>query len=228
MRKVKLILFSALCLFFLVCNINAKCEDEGLNNWAMNATIKYEEDNGYTDSEGNVVREKEYLYLLHLVPYYKGGKVMVSDTYSVSPYEVKYDNLYKSYALGSYVHMDEKTYTFTLYGDSDSACPNEKLRTIEYVVPAYNVYSRTKYCLDNPNEKICKTNDNKMSEVSDKEFVKIVDGKKEEERIKNMTFFEKALEFLKHNWYFIVIPIVLVSAFYAIKIYLYKKKVDKE
>ena len=172
--------------------------------------------------------EKEYLYLLHLVPYYKGGKVMVSDSYSVVPYKVEYDSLYKSYALGSYVHLDEKAYTFTLYGDSDSACPNEKLRTIEYVVPAYNVYSRTKYCLDNPNEKICKTNDNKMSEVSDKEFVKIVDGKKEEERIKNMTFFEKALEFLKHNWYFIVIPIVLVSAFYAIKIYLYKKKVDKE
>ena len=66
MRKVKLILFSALCLFFLVCNINAKCEDEGLNNWAMNATIKYEEDNGYTDSEGNIIREKEFLYLLHL------------------------------------------------------------------------------------------------------------------------------------------------------------------
>ncbi|UKI56972.1 MAG: hypothetical protein L6V81_06075 [Clostridium sp.] len=51
---------------------------------------------------------------------------MVSDSYSVVPYKVEYDSLYKSYALGSYVHLDEKAYTFTLYGDSDSACPNEK------------------------------------------------------------------------------------------------------
>lgn len=228
MRKVKLLLFSILCLFILNFKVAAKCEDEQLNSWAMSATIKYEDDNGYTDSEGNIIREKEFLYLLHLIPYYKGGKVMVNDTYSVSPYEVKYDDLYKSYALGSYVHMDEKTYTFTLYGDKDSACPNERLRVIEYKVPAYNPYSRTKYCLDNPKLDICKTNSNEMKDVSDREFVKTVDNLKEEERVKNMTFFEKALEFLKHNWYFIVAPIILVSAFYAIKIYLYKKKVDKE
>ena len=67
-----------------------------------------------------------------------------------------------------------------------------------------------------------------MKDVSDKEFIKIVNKKEEEQKIAKMNFFEKALYYLKKNWYFIVIPIVLVSAFYAIRIYILKKKVDEE
>lgn len=228
MRKVNLILFSILCLFIFTFKVDAVCNDKALNEWAMSAKVEYEEDNGYKDKDGNVLREKEFLYLLHVTPYNEKGVVMVDDSYSEKEYEVEYDDIYKHYVLGSMVHMEERTYTFTLYGSSDSSCPNERLRTIEYTVPAYNPYSRTKYCIDHPTEDICKTNDNDMKEMDDKEFVKLVDKKNEEEKISKMNFLEKALYYLKKNWYFIVIPIVLVSAFYAIRIYILKKKVDKE
>lgn len=228
MKKINLILFSVLCLFSLSFKVNAACNDEELNKWALNAYVEYEEDADLVDEDGNVLREKEYLYLLHLVPYYEKGKVMVKDSHSNKEYEVEYDELYDSYVLGSYLHMDEKTYTFTFYGSSNSSCPNQKLRTIEYKVPSYNVYSNSRFCLENPLEDICKTNSNDMKEVDDKEFVDTTNKKEEEQRVANMNFFEKALYYLKKNWYFIVIPIVLVSAFYVIRIYVYRKKVDKE
>lgn len=228
MKKINLILFSVLCLFSLSFKVNAACNDEELNKWALNAYVEYEEDADLIDEDGNVLREKEYLYLLHVVPYYEKGKVMVKDSHSNKEYEVEYDELYDSYVLGSYLHMDEKTYTFTFYGSSNSSCPNQKLRTIEYKVPSYNVYSNSRFCLENPLEDICKTNSNDMKDVDDKEFVDTTNKKEEEQRVANMNFFEKVLYYLKKNWYFIVIPIVLVSAFYVIRIYIYKKKVDKE
>lgn len=229
MRKVNLILFSILCLFIFTFKVDAVCNDKALNEWATNATIEYMEDVDIRDPKDNLIHSKEYLYLLFISTQNEKGKIMVKDSEDENEYEIKYDDeIFYGYVVGSYLHMNEKTYTFTLYGAENSACPNEKLRTIEYKVPAYNVYSRSKYCLENPTEDICKTNSNEMKDVSDKEFINIVNKKEEEQKIAKMNFFEKALYYLKKNWYFIVIPIVLVSAFYAIRIYILKKKVDEE
>lgn len=228
MRKFRLIIFGFLCFSCFIFNINAACDDTDLSEWVQDVTINYMEDVDIIDENGNTIWNKEYLYLLYTSSYNPFIKVMVSDTHNVKPYEVKYDQKFGSFVLGSYVHMNEKKYTFTFYGTSDSACPNTVLRTITYTVPPYNVYSVNNFCLNNPEEDICRTNDSKMNGVSDRDFVKRVDDIEEDNRVKNMNFIEKVWYYITKNWYFIVAPIILVSAFYAVKIYLYKKKVDKE
>ena len=229
MKELKKILFSIFCLLIFSFGVNAAtCDDKDLNEWAENAYIAYEEDYGVGDGEGNIIREKEYSYLLFVYPYNKNIRVMARNNHTNKDIEIEYDDLYGTNVLGSYIHMNSKTYTFSFYGSKDSACPNVLLRSIEYTVPPYNIYSQREFCVKNPSEDICKTHSNDMKDVTEKEFSKLVQDAEEKQELENMNFIQKVWHYTKKNWYFAVIPVVLVAAFYAIKIHLYKKKVDNE
>ena len=116
MRKVNLILFSILCLFIFTFKVDAVCNDKALNEWATNATIEYMEDVDIRDPEDNLIHSKEYLYLLFISTQNEKGKIMVKDSEDENEYEIKYDDeIFYGYVVGSYLHMNEKTYTFTLY-----------------------------------------------------------------------------------------------------------------
>lgn len=229
MKKLKKILFSIFCLLIFSFGVNAAtCDDRDLNEWAENAYIDYDEDLGVVDENGNILREKEYSYLLFVYPYNQNIRVMARNNHTNKDIEIEYDSLYGTNVLGSYIHMNSKTYTFSFYGGKHSACPGVLLKSIEYTVPPYNIYSQNKFCVDNPTEDICKTHSDEMKDVTDKEFSKLVTDIEEEQKLASMNLAQKVLYYIKKNWYFAVIPVVLVAAFYAIKIHLYKKKVDSE
>lgn len=229
MKKLKKILFSIFCLLIFSFRVNAAtCDDRDLNEWAENAYIAYEEDYGVGDGKGNIIREKEYSYLLFVYPYNKNIRVMARNNHTNKDIEIEYDDLYGTNVLGSYIHMNSKTYTFSFYGGKHSACPGVLLKSIEYTVPPYNVYSQREFCIKNPSEDICKTHSNDMKDVTEEEFSKLVKTAEEKQELEKMNFIQKVWHYTKKNWYFAVIPVVLVAAFYAIKIHLYKKKVDNE
>lgn len=229
MKELKKILFSIFCLFVFSFGVNAAtCNDKDLNEWAENVYIAYEEDYGVGDGKGNIIREKEYSYLLFVYPYNKNIRVMARNNHTNKDIEIEYDDLYGTNVLGSYIHMNSKTYTFSFYGGKNSACPGVLLKSLEYTVPPYNIFSQREYCINNPSDDICKTYSNDMKDVTDKEFGRLVKNAEKQHELENMNFIQKVWYYIKKNWYFAVIPVVLVAAFYAIKIHLYKKKVDNE
>ena len=70
MKELKKILFSIFCLFVFSFGVNAAtCNDKDLNEWAENVYIDYDEDLGVADEKGNILRKKEYSYLLFIYPY---------------------------------------------------------------------------------------------------------------------------------------------------------------
>ena len=137
MRKVNLILFSILCLFIFTFKVDAVCNDKALNEWATNATIEYMEDVDIRDPEDNLIHSKEYLYLLFISTQNEKGKIMVKDSEDENEYEIKYDDeIFYGYVVGSYLHMNEKTYTFTLYDNvGNSRILTENINNIDKIMP---------------------------------------------------------------------------------------------
>lgn len=223
-------IFLCVLSLFVFCNdVFGVCENNELNDWAEEAEIEfiqqfaYEE---YTEEDGTVVPayEPEYSYILYLFPERDDLKVYVTDNLSEKKVEIKYDENEGAYWVGSVVHFETKKYTFDIYSADDSeTCPGEKLRTIKYTVPSYNMYSQTIYCQENLSEDICASYTD--IDVNKDEFY----GKVEEaEKEKSKTFFDKVLEIVKEYWFFVVIPLVIVSVFYFIKIWKFRKNEEED
>lgn len=218
-----------LSLFIFSDDVFAVCDNDELNDWAEEVNIVFEQQyayDEYTDEDGTVIPayEPEFSYILHLYPERDDLKVYVTDNLSGKKTEVEFSDMYGTYSVGSYVHFKTKKYTFDIYSADDSkTCPGEKLRTIKYSVPSYNMYSQTIYCSENSNEDICASYTD--LEVNKDEFYEKVD---ELENEKNKTFIDKALEIVKEYWYFVVIPLLVVSIFYFIKIWKFKKKENED
>ena len=227
MKKVKFLLISLMLLFVFSDNVFALCEDEELNDWAEEAQIEAIEDDDMDiyDDSGNLLKthKKEYHYLLLVHPQTYLVYAKVKDSITNKEYVVNMNTDFNTIVIGSKIHNTKKKYTISLYGTSDSACPNEKLRTISYEVNPYNKYMTTEYCIKNPFDEKCKF-DSDAGLMSEKEFDEYVASQLEAKKVQNMSLFAKSWFYIKKYWYYAIIPIVLISIFYSITIMIEKKK----
>lgn len=231
MKKIFLLIFTSFCFMSFSLITNATCDDAELNEWAEGAYVEFVQDYEETtvDDKGNtIVKEREWAYLLQVHPGIEGVKAVVTNNLddTKKTYKATEDNKLIM-SIGSYIHFDTKKYTINLYGDKGSACEGELLRTITYSVPSYNMYQLTNFCDENPLEDICRM-ETDTSDVTPEEFDEIVYEYEENEKLSQMNFFEKCLYYIAKYWYYVIIPILLVSIFYIVKIISYKKKVNKE
>ena len=72
--------------------------------------------------------------------------------------------------------------------------------------------------------KISKDRARMLIEFNDEDFANLINQKEEPE----LNFFGKVWNFIKNYWYFVVIPIVVISIFYIVLIVIYKKKGSRE
>lgn len=207
--------------FMFTLNVNAQCNDKELNDWAENVNIEFKEEKeteNYTP---------DFAYVLLVNPYNEKARIEATDSYSEDFYHVDYDNYYKTNAIGSYVHFEEKTYTIRFYGNEKSSCNGELLREIEYKVPSYNQYALTDFCQqeENKNQDICKMNTD-TSKITEEDFNKKADVI--DEKNKETNIFEKIIKFIIKYWYYVVIPFAVVAGIYYYKVSAYKKEQDKK
>lgn len=207
-------------LFIFSYNVNATCNDEELNDWAEKVEIKYQVEEETDDYY------PEFSYVLLNSSYNDKVVMKAIDNYSSEQYIVEYDEHYKTNAIGSYIHFEDKTYKIEFYGSESSLCPNELLRTIKYTVPSFNDNVYTEFCDDEKNKdnEICQMN--AKDKLTTEEFNKKVEEIKKEE--KENTFGGKVLKFISNYWYYIVIPFVLVTLIYLLKVYIFKKEQKKK
>lgn len=235
MKKMFLLIFTSFCFMSFGLITNAACNDEELNRWADDVNIVFMEDADFTLTEEvpegetpNVIEHKrKYAYVLLVYPEIDTVKAVVTNNLDDEKITARFQDEYNAITIGSYIHFNPKKYTIQLYGDTNSACPGELLKTVKYEVPSYNMYQLTGFCEDNPAEDICRV-DNDTSDMTYEEFEKIVFDKEEQELLQKMNLLQKVWYYIKKYWYYVVIPVVIVSIFFIVKIIAYKKKVDKE
>lgn len=228
MKKVKFLLFSLLLIFVYSDRVLAVCEDEELNSWAEEAYIEpvEDEDMDIYDESGKLLttHEKKYHYLLLVYPPRTDSVyAMVKDSVSNKEYRLDQDKDFLTIAVGSKIHYEKKKYTITLYGTENSACPNEKLKTLTYEANPYNKYMINPYCIKYPEDEKCKFNSD-AGTMTEEEFDAYVAKQLQIKETQNMSFIAKTWFYIKKYWFYAVIPVVLISIFYGITIFIEKKK----
>lgn len=220
-NKTYKIFFMLIAFSFFTISVNATCNDKELNDWAEKVNIEFKEEKETKDYT------PEFAYVLLMNPYNDKVNMEATDTYSEDFYKIEYDKYYKTNAIGSYVHFEEKTYTIRFYGNEKSSCNGELLREIEYKVPSYNQYALTDFCQDeeNKDQDICKMNTD-TSKITEEEFNKqadIIDNKTNNDNV-----FLTIVKYILKYWYYAVIPFVIVAGIYYYKVSVYKKEQDKK
>ena len=224
MKKILIHIFLLICLFSFNVTIYAKCNDEELLNWANNVSIKLIDYKELYDKEGNKIYtgNLNYDYLLALDPSRKDVVIKATDLEKKN-FTSEYVYGYRVTAIGCYINLEEMTYDIKIYGGEDSACPNELLRTIKYTVPPYNEYSKKEYCNENPDLAICQTYKD-TSNVTQEEFYQEVIENSEPEIIEeNKNDNKKILDIIEYLL-FILVPIVIASIIFNVKLNKFKEK----
>lgn len=231
MKIIKKLFIFMVVLFSFSMIVNASCKDEDLNEWATSVEAKFIEitDLGLDSSE--------YAYLLTITNLRDDIKLVAYDgknnkavgrlltpgfkeTVNEETKEVEKTPEDKIQAIGCYTNAEEETYTIEVYGGSDSKCPNELLKTLKYTVPRFNRFIKDRRCQNNDSE-LCKTFTNSTKDMTSVDFDKAM--KKETDHGGDSSksgIFNKILEY----GLYIIIPLVIVSVIYAIRINKFKKE----
>lgn len=228
MKKFKVLLFIIL-MFTFTTRILAVCNDKTLVDAAANIELNVVKDQDFnvkvTDKSGHereTVLERQYAYVLTFTPYNENLLIAVLENETNSIIPAYYHIGYKTYVIGSDIHYSPKKYEIYVYSQNKNSCYGELLRRMDYTVQAFNEFSLTTFCQENPNTKECAIDYN-SSKLSEKEINKVI----EQTTVKNMSTSERLLHNVKKYWYFILIPIVLISGYYLFKINAYKRKESK-
>ncbi len=226
-NKVGLLLVTLISILVFQPKLFAACNDTELNNLAENLDVFLVEDLEIMGENNKLIRERKYLYLLSFGETLSGMKdkvkIEVKDSDNNDKYYAYYDDFFDTYVIGSLIHFKPKTYNITVYGGEKSECPNEKIKGFSYKVNGYNTFRDTEYCESHLEKDICSI-DYDSSNLNDDDFTDLVDPDKDPD----LNFFQKVWKAIKSYWYFVVIPIVVISIFYLVVIFIYKKKGSKE
>ncbi len=225
MKKI-ISLFLIIISSLIMVNVKAICYDEELNEWSVGAQVLFQEDTR-EQSGGD---EEHFAYFLSVTPVREDIKIKVTDGYGDSVWGKTYvlnlndkSKFEDFYGVGCYTNLEEETYTIEVYGGDESACPNELLKTLKYSVPQYNEFIKTAYCDDYPDHELCASFTNKTKYMTEKEFNDILGKYDREIKEKELTaskIFKIAVEY----GVYVLVPLVIISIFYIIKMLAFKRK----
>ena len=207
MKKVSII-FLTIFLFLASFKVNAACEDKDLKDSMDKFEIKI-----INDSR---IDEEKYNYILAFYPYSDKVTVEVKDSDGKS-LDVEYNSDLGTYFVGSKYHFEDKKYNIKFFANYASSCDGEILVSQDYVVPKFNEFSLSEYCDNNSND-ICSPFYDVKGKTNE-ELGKMVGINTNEEKKTEKNWLS--------YWYFILIPVLIISLIYIITINNYKKKVAK-
>ncbi len=229
MSKLK-ILLCILLMFVFTTNIFASCDNDEILHMADDVLLGFLDDKDLNyqgkNDDGETVTytlPREYGYVLVLYPYYPKLRMEVIDKDTGEKYPVVYSYKYFTDIMGTSYHYEDRHYTINYYSNDENACYGELLRTFDYTVPAFNNYSTTTFCEEHPNTELCQvyTNTEDMT-------VEEIEEMKESISKEEMNSLQIALLYIKKYWIYVLLPIIIVSIYYKIRINSYKRKAEQE
>lgn len=220
MKKILNIIMLLFLISFAV-NVKAACNDKEVNELMDKFKIEVITDERLNSINDNLVDDEKINYILAFYPYSDKILIEVKDD-SGEDYSTKYDDNLKTHFIGSKYHDVSKKYYIKAIASSTSSCENELLAEKTVTIPKFNEFSLSEYCDSNKNNELCSPLYDSKGKTNE-ELGKIVGADKENNKLNNE---KNVLSFIKNNWYFIVIPILVISIIYIIVINNYKKKVS--
>lgn len=222
-KLLSFVLLIYIFFFSIKLNVSAACNDEELKEYAKNFQARLITEEDYLNK---IILETNegYGYLVAFYPYDERVRIEVNDN-SNKTINVRYSPSLGTYYFGGNINDSESKIDVYVRANNNSSCSNELLLENKYKIPKFNEYSLSEYCDNNKSDEKCNILYD-SSNVSFKDFKEYVEKQEEENNYKNMTTYQKVINFIKNNWYFILIPVLLISIIYIISIRNYKKKVS--
>ena len=228
MKKTYILLFFIFTFIFMP-KINALCEDKELNSWAEKASIikKEYKSTGLVDENGDYVWTGDLSYAYLLTPSIPRDDIYMTATNSEDSEVQKSEYIYgyDIIAIGEYNNLNEVKFTVNVYGSEKSACPNELIKTQKVIIPPLNKYVTSEFCDKYPEHENCQAYKD-TSNISQEEFIKEAEkydkehGTEEDDRTYKERLLDDALEY----GFYILIPIIVISVYYTIRINKFKKE----
>lgn len=219
MKKFKYFLLSLFAILLFTTNVKAACskeEIEELREWATKAQVLF------TLTEGDYIEYADrYAYFLSVTPSREDVVVEVSDPFGNKANAKLFEDI-NLYGVGCFTNQDEWTYTVKVY----AKCSNELLKTMSYTVPRLNRMIKSELCEKYPDHELCQTFTNKTENMTEQEFLDTM--KKYDEDNTSKSFFTKFLNIIREYGIYILVPFLLITLFYVIKIQEFKKKEGKK
>lgn len=216
MKKLKFLLLDILTIVLFSMNVYAECDNgkaEELREWATKAEVLFTETTGEYASR--------YAYFLSVTPARDDILVTVADSKGNKANAKLFEDV-NLYAVGCFTNLEEETYTVTVY----NACSNELLKTMKYTVPRLNRMIKNEACEKYPEHELCQTYTNKTKDMTEKEFLDAIE--EYEKGQKTTPFLDKVLSIVREYGIFILVPFLIITLVYIIKIQEFKKKERKK
>lgn len=225
MKKLLIICLFMVTLFGFRINVSALCYDDDLNEWVVNADIKFIKFDRYLTNEetGEILgNTMEYAYILTTTTQREDIVLKAKADYG-GTLEGMYIPGHKVYGIPDYNPKYGAKYEISIYGAENSACPGELLKTLDYEVEQFNSYYKTQYCEEYPDAPLCVPYKD-TSDVSYDEFKQSIEEYAESlEEEKEDTWFTVFMKFMVNYGLYVLIPFVLIVLIYMIKIGKIKK-----
>ena len=216
MKKLFLSMF-VIFLFSINAFVMADCNNDELNEWATSVKGEFVENNKSDSALFN------FAYFISITPLRDDVKIKVIDSTGNSGWGETYSGSYTNvYGVGCFTNLDAEKYKIEVYGDTNSACPNKLLKTLEITVPRFNEMSKDQKCKDYPDFELCETFTNKTEFMSDAEFKEKLKEYANEEN--NDSLLIKVFNIIKEYILYIIIPFIIVSIIYVLRVKVYKTK----
>ena len=223
-RYFVLLLSLIFSLFFVNMQLlSADCEDmikeaDKIKVFKMTRIPKYEEIEG----EGT---ENDFLIGVRIEGLNERIYAKVSNDYDDKIVTLNQDNLKDGVAEVSspYIYKSVKM-TVSFYSSDESCNVTDALKVINIDTDIFNEFYYYKVCNENPDLEVCApTYDN--SKYNEDTFKEMVDELIEE---RDKTILDKTLDFFKEYYLFILIPILLISVIFIVRIVLLKRGMKNE
>lgn len=202
----KILLFVSL-FFIASIGVNAACNDENLNEWAVNVQPIYTLSSKIEDGIYG------YAYFISVDPPREDIKIKVID----GKYTGDGKTYGEFYGVGCYTNLEEKVYQVEIYGNEKSNCKNELLKKTTLTVPGYNERVKEEVCEKNPDNELCAPFTDKTKNMTREEFLEEF---KEEEEEKSSTSFVKIISYSLY----VIVPFALITLLFLLK----KKNIKKK
>lgn len=228
--KKRMIIIALLIFLMYLTSVKAACGDKELNDLAEKFKVVYTEDTDIVktiDEKDMVDWSKEAAYYLVFSPYSEKITIKVTNSLNKKEQVAEYKKSQNTYVISSTIHYNPKEYTIQVYGAKNTACADELLKTTKITVPRFNNYSLYDFCKSNKTEDICSMMKD-TTKISNEEFKEIVSKVEEKNKVDNMTTLEKIKYYGLRYGLFVLIPILVITIYYVIRMKQYKKKVRNQ
>lgn len=219
-----------LCILIVLLfsnKINALCYDNELNEWALGLEIELIDFNKYLINEETdkpLSDTMNYAYIIALNKDYRKDVVFKgTDSYD-NNHVWQYIPGHKIWGIPDYNGLETTKYSLKVVGSEDSACPNEVIKSFEYVIDPFNLYFKTEMCEDYPDAPLCQKYKD-TSNITEEKFEKEMDVYiKKVTPPKEPSIFVKFFKFFINYLIYILVPFILIAVFYTFKINRVKKE----